>query len=234
MAAHYAITVTYLSDNPLSDAAEKIYIKKASKVLQRSLLKAAAKLPSDHASVLQTLADRAGRMRKIKGMNQIFRDLEEFAEQEGIDLKYHHFEVPAGPREWSPRLKGLENVPIPPNVPRPEMWDTAAIVRAVKDGFTFLVPFIFEALFTPNAYWIAGIQASASGFTVGPEHTPEIELLSDGWIKAKSYFMPEMVPERAWLAPPNKHGVVPVYVEIDPDTIDWDLLNRGHQIRVRR
>lgn len=234
MAGNYAITVTYLSDNPLSDDAEKAYIQKASKVLEKSLLKAADKLPSDHAAVLRALAERAGRMRKIKGMNQIFKDLEAFADEESINLKYRHFEVPAGPREWSPRLKGLQDIPMPENTPRPEMWDAAAIVKAVKDGFTFLVPFIFEALFEPNAYWIAGTQASATGFTVGPEHTPEIELLPDGWIKAKTYFMPEMVPDRAWLAPPNENGVVPVYVEIDPDTIDWDLLNRGHQIRVRR
>jgi hypothetical protein len=39
-----------------------------------------------------------------------------------------------------------------------------------------------------------------------------------------------MVPREAWAGTPNEQGVVPVYVEIDPATIDWDLLNRGHQI----
>lgn len=144
-----------------------------------------------------------------------------------------------GPREWKPKkkpaLSGLEDIPLPPNIPRPEMWDAQAVVKAVKDGFTFLLPFIWgESLFSPNAYWIRGVQASASGLTVGPEHTPEMELLPDGWMKVKTYFFPEMVPEESWLEPPNKNGVVPVYIEIDPETIDWDLLNRGHQIRVRR
>src|SRR4029077_9692735 len=132
-------------------------------------------------------------------------------------------------------MAALRDVPMPPKFPRPEMWTAEAVVKAVKDGFTFLLPFIWgESLFSQNAYWIAGMQASANGLTVGPEHTPEIELLPDGWIQAKTYFPPEIVPERAWLTPPNKHGVVPVHVEIDPDTIDWDQLNRGHQIRVRR
>jgi len=42
-----------------------------------------------------------------------------------------------------------------------------------------------------------------------------------------------MVPKEAWLDNPNQYGVVPVYLEIDPDTIDWNLLNRGHQFTVR-
>lgn len=138
--------------------------------------------------------------------------------------------------EKSPSMSGLRDVPLPPDVPRPEMWTTASIVQAVRDGFTFMIPFVMgKSLFSPNAYWIAGRQAAASGFTVGPEHTPDITLIEpDDWIVARTYFQPEMVPGKAWLAPPNEDGVVPVNVEIDPETIDWDLLNRGHQIRTRR
>lgn len=140
-----------------------------------------------------------------------------------------------GPYRSKPSMGGLQDVPLPPNIDRPEMWNTAAIVQAVHDGFTFLVPFVMgEGLFSPNAYWIKGMQASANGLTVGPDHTPEIDLIDNEWIRAKTFFRPEMVPKEAWLEPPGRHGVVPVYVEIDPDTIDWDLLNRGHQIRVKR
>lgn len=135
-----------------------------------------------------------------------------------------------------PSLSGLEDIPLPPNIDRPEMWTPQAIVQAVRNGFTFMIPFIWgKSLFSQNAYWIAGFQYGAAGFTVGPEHTPEITIIEpDSWIRAKTYFQPEMVPERAWLGPPNENGVVPVYVEIDSETIDWELLNRGHQIRVKR
>lgn len=136
-----------------------------------------------------------------------------------------------------PNMGDLRDVPLPPNVERPEMWTPEAIVMAVRDGFTFGIPFISKgSLFTPNAYWIAGRQVSASLITVGPEHTPEIGIVEEPepWIRVKTFFPPEMVPEQAWLAQPNAGGVVPVYVEIDPDTIDWEWLNRGHQIRVRR
>jgi hypothetical protein len=132
-----------------------------------------------------------------------------------------------------PGMGDLRDVPLPPNIDRPEMWDTGAVVRAVKDGFDFLLPFVSHGLFEPNAYWIKGRQASAFSLTVGPEHTPEIELIDHDWIRVKLYFRPEMVPKEAWLGPPNENGVVAVYGEIDPDTIDWDLLNRGHQIRVK-
>jgi len=231
----YGITVSYLYDEPLSDEAEKAYVKKASKTLYDSLLKQAGKLTSAHAAGLLELADRAKRLRSMAGLHRFFRDLEEFADTSRIDLKYRSFRVPEGPREWSPRVKGLEEIPLPPDIPRPEMWDLEAVVRAVQDGYTFLLPFkIGESLFTPNAYWIAGQQASAFGLTMGPEHTPKVMVLPDGWLQAETFFMPEMVPERAWLAPPNKYGVVPVHAEIDPDTVDWDLLNRGHQIRTRR
>lgn len=114
------------------------------------------------------------------------------------------------------------------------MWTVEAIVQAVRDGFTFMIPFVWgESLASRNAYWIAGYQYAATGLTVGPEHTPDILVGEDGWLRARVFFRPEMVPERAWLEPPNEFGVVPVIVEIDPETIDWELLNRGHQIRVR-
>lgn len=127
---------------------------------------------------------------------------------------------------------GLRDVPIPPNTPRPEMWSLEAVVKAVRDGFTFGLPFIWgESLFSPNAYWIGGQQYAASMLTVGPEHTPEIEILpEDGWLRVLLYFRPMMVPEKTWLGPPNENGVVSVYAEIDPETVDWVILNRGHQI----
>jgi hypothetical protein len=138
-----------------------------------------------------------------------------------------------GPREWKPKKKpklgGLQDVPMPENTPRPEMWTAESVVQAVKDGFTFLIVFLGF-----KGYWIGGTQYDASGLTVGPAHTPEIRLLDDGWIQAKTYFRPEMVPERTWLTPPNEHGVVPVYLEIDPETINWDVLNRGYQGRSGR
>lgn len=132
-------------------------------------------------------------------------------------------------------MEGLRDIPLPPNTPRPEMWTPQSIVQAVRDGFQFMIPFIWgESMGDPNAYWIAGIQASATGLTVSQDHTPEIGLIKpDDWIRAKTFFRAEMVPERAWASPPNENGIVPVYVEIDPVTIDWEQLNRGHQIRVR-
>lgn len=133
-----------------------------------------------------------------------------------------------------PSLGGLRDVPLPPDIERPEMWDTAAVVKAVSDGYTFLLPFVSEGLFAPNAYWIKGRQASASVLTVGPEHTPVIQLVEQGWIQAKTFFRPEMIPQTAWIGVPNENGVVAAYVEISPESIDWEDLNRGHQIRVRR
>lgn len=133
------------------------------------------------------------------------------------------------------RLGSIRDVPFPPNIERPEMWDLEAVVRAIKDGFTFNLPFKDKrSLGTPNAYWIAGQQYIASSLTVGPDHTPEAEILPTGWLRVKTFFPPPMVPKKAWLNEPNQFGVVPVHVEIDPDTIDWDLLNRGYQIRAPR
>jgi hypothetical protein len=114
------------------------------------------------------------------------------------------------------------------------MWDTEAVVKAVKGGYTFLLPFISEGLFEPNAYWIKGQQASAFGLTVGPEHTPVIQLVEQGWIQAKTFFQTGMIPKSAWVGVPSENGVVAVYVEISPESVDWELLNRGHQIKVRR
>lgn len=117
------------------------------------------------------------------------------------------------------RRRGLSDIP------RPEMWTVEDIVEAVRDGHTFMIPFVLDK--TPNGYWIAGYQYSATGLAVGPEHTPDIVVGEDGWLRVRTFFRPEMVAERAWLGPPNEFGVVAVYAEIDPETIYWDLLNRG-------
>ena len=129
-------------------------------------------------------------------------------------------------------LGSLRDVPLPPNIPRPEMWVPEAIALAVRDGFTFGIPFIRgESFFDPNAYYIGGEQYTASLLTVGPKHSPDLELLPEGRLGMTAYFRPEMVPQETWLAPPNEYGTVPVHLEIAPETIDWELLNRGHQIR---
>lgn len=135
-----------------------------------------------------------------------------------------------GSRNWG--IGDLRDIPLPPDIPRPEMWTLEAVMRAVQDGFKFGLPFKFgESLFSPNAYWIGGQQYSSYLVTVGPEHTPEMALLPDGWLRVRLYFRPELVPERTWLGPPNEYGVVSVYAEIDPETVDWEILNRGHQIQ---
>lgn len=136
----------------------------------------------------------------------------------------------------SPSMGGLDDIPLPPNIERPEMWTTKDIVRAVGNGFTFMIPFVMgESLFSQNGYWIGGLQYGSSGLTVGPDHTPEIKVIEpDQWLRAKTYFRPEMVPEKSWAGRPNENGVVAVYLEIDPETIDWELLNRGYQIRTNR
>lgn len=212
----------------------EIDVKQARRTLSAALRRAAAQLPPKLSEEFSVLAKMVGRARTIAGIDKVLALLYDISDQERIWLS-----AEPGPRDWmpeAPKMGGLEDVPLPPDIPRPEMWDTRAVVQAVKDGFTFLLPFIWgESLFSQNAYYIHGVQAGASGLTVGPEHTPEIEiLLPFDWIKAKTFFPPEMVPEEAWLGPPNENGVVAVYVEIDPDTIDWEQLNRGHQIRVRR
>lgn len=111
---------------------------------------------------------------------------------------------------------------------RPEIWTPEALVQAVQDGFTFGVPFTMgESIFDPNAYFIGGRQFSALLLTVGPEHSPDIALLPEGRIGFTAYFRPEMVPQDAWLTPPNKDGVVPVHLEVAPETIDWETMNRA-------
>jgi len=129
---------------------------------------------------------------------------------------------------------GLPDVPLPPNIDRPEMWSAESIVQAVRDGFTFLVPFNFANFGEPNAYWIGKTQYGAMAFTVGPDHSPDIHLEKKGkddWIATTAYFRPEMVNREAWLAQPH-NGVVPVKLLIDPDTINFKSLNAGHQIRM--
>lgn len=130
----------------------------------------------------------------------------------------------------------LRDVPLPPDTPRPEMWTPEAIVQAVQDGFMFGIPFTpkKKGAKPNNAYWIGGRQYIASLFTVSPEHTPDIALMPEsGWLGMTAFFQPFMVPEDAWLTPPNEYGVVPVHLEIDPDTIDWERLNRGYQFHGR-
>lgn len=148
-----------------------------------------------------------------------YEGLEAEAEAEGFpDLDWP---------DSGPSMEGLRDIPLPPRSPRPEMWNLEAVIQAIHDGFTFGLPFVMgESLFTPNAYWIGGQQYSALLLTVGPDHTPEAELNPDGWLRVKLYFEPFMVPQRTWTGPPNSSGVVAVYAEIDPATVDWALLNR--------
>jgi hypothetical protein len=129
--------------------------------------------------------------------------------------------------EEGPELAGLQDVPIPDPAPRPEMWDLESVMQAVKEGYRFGLPFVLgESLFTPNAYWIGGQQYAAHLLAMSPGHAPDLQMLDDGWLRVKLYFRPEMVPESTWLGPPNENGVVAVYGEIDPSTVDWAVLNR--------
>lgn len=159
----------------------------------------------------------------------------QYEDMAAADLRAMGFEIEGSNK---PKMAGLSDVPLPPNVDRPEMWTVEAIVKAVGDGFRFMIPFMDAGgLFEPNAYWIKGRQASAHGLTVGPEHTPDIELVDVNgvnWIRASTYFPSAIVPKEAWVDGVNENGVARVYVEINPDTIDWELLNRGHQIWTKR
>lgn len=157
------------------------------------------------------------------------------------DLRAMGFEIEGSRKHKKKKawMSGLSDVPLPPNIERPEMWTVEAVVQAVADGFTFMVPFHDQggSMFSPNAYWIKGQQASAHALTVGPHHTPEIGLINVAditWIRALTYFQHQIVPKEAWIGPINENGAVAVHVEIDPATIDWEWLNRGHQIRVKR
>jgi len=122
---------------------------------------------------------------------------------------------------------------IPPNIPRPEMWTPESIVQAVKEGFTFLIPFHFN-LIEPNGYYIAGQQYICTGVTVGPEHTEIIRLTPEGWMEMLLWFPPGMVPDEAFIGEINENGVGQVWALVDPDDIDWETLNRGWQIKVPR
>jgi hypothetical protein len=108
------------------------------------------------------------------------------------------------------------------------MWTVDDLVEAVRDGYTFPLPFKpGRTPRAPNAYWIAGKQYAATDFIMGPEFTPELGVIPVfEWIYTRAFFEPHMVPEEAWIEPPDPESeTVPVYVEIDPNTIDWDLLN---------
>ena len=117
------------------------------------------------------------------------------------------------------------------NVPRPEMWTPESVVQAVKDGFTFLIPFIWEKG-KRSGYYIRGKQYICTGVTVGPEHTEIIRMTPEGWIEMSLWFPPYMVPEDAFIGEINENGVGQVLALVDPSEINWDQLNRGTQIRV--
>lgn len=119
------------------------------------------------------------------------------------------------------------------NTPRPEMWTAESIVQAVRDGFTFMLPFIHEEMFEPNAYYILGVQYSAFGVTVGPKHTEIIRLTPEGFIEMTLWFQPGMVPNKAFIGPITPNGVGKVWAQVDPEDIDWEILNRGTQIRIK-
>lgn len=126
-----------------------------------------------------------------------------------------------------PGLEGVGDVPRPDQSPRPEMWNLASVMQAVNEGYRFGLPFVMgESLFTPNAYWIGGRQYADSILWMGSEQTPDLKTLA-GWLRVKLYFPPEMVPRLAWIGQPNENGVVAVFAEIDPATVDWVLLNRN-------
>jgi hypothetical protein len=198
--------------------------------IKKAIERGARSLPEEEAEEILEFGDRIGWAETVDEVDTELSDLFDWADENRVWT--------AGGRQskhWTPGMGSLRDVPMPPNIERPEMWTTKAVVQAVRDGFTFLLPFVdMESMFDPNAYWIKGTQASANALTVGPQHTPEIEVIGDEWIRAKTFFPPFMVPEDAWAGPVNENNVVPVFVEIDPGTIDWELLNRGHQIRVRR
>lgn len=117
----------------------------------------------------------------------------------------------------------------------PEMWTTQSIINAVHAGHTFLIPFDYRKLFQANAYYIGGIQYSASGVTVGPHHTPDIVLTPEGNIQMTLYFERGMVKEKDFYRPPEQREgrwIGPVHAFIMPEDIDWEGLNRGQQFRV--
>jgi hypothetical protein len=106
----------------------------------------------------------------------------------------------------------------------PEIWTAEALVQAVHDGHTFLVPFYLD--FTkPNGYYIAGKQYVCSGVTVGPEHTPDINLSPEGLIFMTIYLQEGMVRPQDFAGPLNSQRVGPVHSFIEPKDINWELLN---------
>lgn len=131
-------------------------------------------------------------------------------------------------------------------VERPEMWTIEDIVKAVHDGHTFLVLFDYKkGLFQPNGYFIGGVQYSATGVTVGPNHSPDIQVTPEGTLQLTLYFQRGMVPEKDFYRPPERRErrnmglpevvyIGPVHAFISPEDIDWDGLNRGQQFRVPR
>jgi len=115
----------------------------------------------------------------------------------------------------------------------PEMWTLESIVKAVNDGHTFLILFTYPPKGGPNGYFILGNQYFCTGVTVGPEHTPDIEVTPEGTLAMTLYFPPGMVPDESFYGP-VVNGVGPVRAFVAADTIDWESLNRGNQYRISR
>lgn len=115
---------------------------------------------------------------------------------------------------------------------RPEMWTPEDVVQAVQDGHTFLLPFKFGPMSKPNGYYILGQQYFCFGVTVGPEHSPDLMLSPEGNLVLTLWFRDGMVPDEAFYAPLDEREVGPVHAFIDPDDVDWDLLNRSEQVKL--
>jgi hypothetical protein len=173
--------------------------------IKKAVERGAKSLPEDDSEQLQDFADLIGWAENVEEVDAVLNDLFDYADEARIWTGGGRHS-----KDWTPGMGSLRDVPMPPNIERPEMWTTQAVVQAVRDGFVFMVPFVSEGFFQPNAYWIKGTQAAASGLTVGPEHTPEIEVIGDEWIRARTFFPPFMVPEDAWAGPVNENNVVPV------------------------
>lgn len=145
-------------------------------------------------------------------------------------ISNHNYSIPI----WYTYFMSLDDMEFPENIERPEMWTPESIVQAVQDGFTFLIPFkMGDPPGSPNGYYILGRQYMTFAVTVGPEHTEITRVLPTGWLEMTLWFPPGMVPDEAFIGEINPNGVGQVWAQIDPQDIDWDQLNRGHQIRIK-
>jgi hypothetical protein len=97
------------------------------------------------------------------------------------------------------------------------------IVDAVRrDEFVFITFKEFG-----KAYWIGGRQAIATAFSASVDHCSDIRVNDKGWLEMTALFRSGMVPQDAWLKPPDGRDIVPVTLTIDPATIDFKCINRG-------